>query len=145
MIRKFLAYFFLLFVSAGAWSQAKISVHINNFENNAGNCIVCLYNNPKEFTEKGGKPVACLTVPITNKTAIAQFEEVQPGSYAIMVVHDANSNRKFDTNFLGIPKEGYGASKNILPFAAAPKFEENRIVVTDSTTTRCTIKLRYIF
>jgi uncharacterized protein (DUF2141 family) len=145
MIRKFLAGIFLLGFCKSAWSQGKINVRVSNFENNKGSCIVCVYDNPKSFSEKGGTPVSCLTVPVVGKNATAVFENLKPGAYAIMVIHDANNNRKFDNNFLGIPKEGYGASQNKLPFAAAPKFEENKITVTDDVTTQCNIKLRYIF
>ena len=135
----------MLVICGHAWSQARISVRISNFENNKGSCIVCIYDNAKSFSEKGGKPVSCLTVPVDGKSAAAVFGNVRQGTYAIMVIHDANGNRKFDTNFLGIPKEGYGASQNKLPFAAAPKFEENKITVTENATTQCTIKLRYFF
>jgi len=34
------------------------------------------------------------------------------GKYAVSVFHDENSNGKLDTNFLGIPREGVGASNN---------------------------------
>ncbi|HEV7333681.1 MAG TPA: DUF2141 domain-containing protein [Flavisolibacter sp.] len=145
MIRKFLAGIIILGFCNDAWSQGRISVRISNFENNKGTCIVCVYDNARSFSEKGGVPVSCLTVPVAGKNATAVFDNLKQGSYAIMVIHDANNNRKFDTNFLGIPKEGYGASQNKLPFAAAPKFEENKIAVTDNATTHCAITLRYIF
>ena len=145
MIRKFLAGILLIVFYNSAWSQAKINVRISNFENNKGKCVVCLYDNAESFSEKGGTPVSCLTVPVADKNATAAFENIKQGTYAIMVIHDANNNRKFDTNFLGIPTEGYGSSQNKLPFAAAPKFEENKITVTDNTTTHCAITLRYIF
>jgi len=35
---------------------------------------------------------------------------IPPGTYAIACYHDENDNGKLDTNFLGIPKEGTGAS-----------------------------------
>ncbi len=144
MIRKFVAGIVLLLICGHARSQGKISVRINNFENNKGSCIVCVYDNAQSFSDKGGKPLACQTVPVTNENATVVFDNVNQGTYAIMVIHDANNNRKFDSNFMGIPKEGYGASQNKLPFAAAPKFEENKFTVTGNTTTHCTIKLRYI-
>ena len=145
MIRKLFAGVVLLTVCSHARSQNKISVRISNFENNKGTCIVCIYDDARAFSEKGGKPVACQTVAVADKNAAAVFENIRQGTYAIMVIHDANNNRKFDTNFMGIPKEGYGASQNKLPFAAAPKFEENKFTVTDNTTTHCAIRLRYIF
>ena len=134
----------LLFLSFSVWGQNKIVVNVNNFENNKGSCIVCLYNDAKAFAGKGS-PVQCSTVSINNKTAQANFESVAEGTYAVSVIHDANNNKKFDTNFLGIPTEGYGASQNDLPFAAAPKFDANKFTVTTNSTTTSNIKLRYIF
>jgi len=40
------------------------------------------------------------------------FPGVAPGRYAVSVFHDENSNGKMDTNFIGIPREGVGASNN---------------------------------
>ena len=119
-------------------------VQVSNFANNKGVCIVCLYNNAKAYAGKGD-PLRCTTVPVANKSASANFEDVPDGNYAISVIHDANNNKKFDKNFLGIPTEGYGASQNKLPFAAAPKFEENKFTVTANSTITTHIKLRYIF
>ncbi len=143
MIRKCLVGIFLTLLSYNALSQSKINVHINNLQNNKGTCIVCLYNSAKEFSNKG-KPVECKTVTVANKSAGTVFENVAPGTYAILVIHDANNNRKFDTNFMGMPKEGYGASQNKLPFAAAPKFDENSFTVTENSTTNSNIRLRYL-
>ena len=143
-IRKLLTAAFLSVVCSAAFSQGRIEVQVNNFANNKGNCIVCLYDNAKNFSDKG-TPVQCTTVSIQNKSTRALFEKIQAGTYAIMVVHDANNNHKFDMNFLGIPKEGYGASRNKLPFAAAPKFEDNNFTVADGANKECIIRLRYIF
>jgi len=38
------------------------------------------------------------------------------------VIHDENMNGKLDTNWLGIPKEGYGFSNNARGVAGAPSF-----------------------
>ena len=135
---------FLLFCGVFAQAQNKIVVQVTNFSNNKGSCIVCLYNDAKAFAGKGN-PLNCVTVGITNKAAQVSFENIAEGTYAVSVIHDANNNKKFDTNFLGIPTEGYGASQNKLPFAAAPKFEENKFTVTANSTTISSIKLRYIF
>ena len=34
------------------------------------------------------------------------------GNYAVQVMHDENENNKLDTNFMGMPIEGYGFSNN---------------------------------
>ena len=141
---KQLALLALLFLAFKSPAQNKIIVQVTNFKNNKGVCFVCLYDNAKAFAGKG-QPVICSTVGITNKAANASFDNVAEGTYAISVIHDANNNKKFDTNFMGIPTEGYGASQNKLPFAAAPKFDENKFTVKANSTTSSSIKLRYIF
>lgn len=144
MIKTVSTALFMLFGFLQSWSQGKINVQVTNFSNNKGSCIICLYDSADDFSDKG-KPVQCTTVPVANKNTTAVFNNIAPGTYAILVIHDANNNRKFDTNFLGIPKEGYGASQNKLPFAGAPKFEENKFVVTDQSVNYSNIKLRYLF
>lgn len=52
------------------------------------------------------------------------FESLSAGTYALAVSHDRNGNRKTDTNFIGIPKEAWGVSKNVRPRMRAPRFEE---------------------
>jgi uncharacterized protein (DUF2141 family) len=47
-----------------------------------------------------------------------------------------------DKNFLGIPKEGYGASNNKLPFAAAPSYNDNKFTLGKSDIKQMNIKLR---
>jgi uncharacterized protein (DUF2141 family) len=125
-------------------AQNKIIVEVSNFENNKGICVVGLYNNNIAFSGKG-EPVKKLFVTPVNNSATVVFDDVPEGTYAVSVIHDANNNNKFDTNFLGIPTEGYGASKNKLPFAAAPKFEANKFIVAANSTSKVSIKLRYLF
>ena len=61
---------------------------------------------------------------------------------AMFILHDANVNNKLDKNFLGIPKEGYGASLNKLPFAAAPAYQDNRFNVKEGTTITLRVRIR---
>lgn len=39
------------------------------------------------------------------------FTDLPAGNYAIAVIHDENGNAKLDT-FMGIPREGFGFSRN---------------------------------
>ena len=53
------------------------------------------------------------------------------GTYAVQVMHDANGNDKLDTNFMGIPVEGYGFSNNPTGLRKAT-FDEARFTIDDS-------------
>jgi len=134
--------FFILLYGAATQAQSRIIAHISNVRNNRGVCQVCLYNNEASFSGEGGTPLQCVQAPVKNGTSEALFENIPTGVYAVMVFHDANNNKKLDQNFLGIPKEGYGASQNKLPFASAPSFDENKFTVPDKTTTALRIRLR---
>jgi uncharacterized protein (DUF2141 family) len=130
-----------LFIANAVTGQGRIAVTITNIENNKGVCKTCLFTNAAAFAGNGAA-FRCAEVLIQNKTAGFVFENVPVGNYAIAVFHDANRNNKMDKNFLGIPSEGYGASKNKLPFASAPSFKDNQFVVVDKETVSLGIRLR---
>jgi uncharacterized protein (DUF2141 family) len=50
------------------------------------------------------------------------FLDIASGTYALAVIHDENSNGKLDTNWLGIPTEGYGFSNDAKALLGAPSF-----------------------
>ncbi len=82
------------------------------------------------------------SLKIANGRATAQFSGLPAGTYAVGVFHDANSNGKLDTA-LGIPREGYGFSRNPPFMPRAPKFGEALIRIDAGA--EATISLRYIF
>ncbi len=47
-----------------------------------------------------------------SETASLRFTGLPPGTYAVQVMHDENDDNKLNTNFAGIPIEGYGFSNN---------------------------------
>ena len=55
------------------------------------------------------------------------FENIKPGKYAVSVIHDANKNKELDKNKLGIPKEGFGFSNNVIGLMGPPTFESAQI------------------
>jgi uncharacterized protein (DUF2141 family) len=140
-MKQVLSIFLLLFIVNTITAQGGIAVTITNIENNKGVCKTCLFTNAAAFAGRGSA-FRCAELPIQNKTANFVFEGVPAGSYAIAVFHDANRNNKMDKNFLGIPSEGYGASKNKLPFASAPTFKDNQFVVVNKVTVSIGIRLR---
>lgn len=130
------------FLSLSAVAQGRVEAEITNFESSKGTCQACLFNDAASFTGEGGVPYRCVQVPVTGKRVQAVFDNVPAGTYALFVLHDANNNRKMDKNFMGIPKEGYGASRNKLPFAAAPTFNDNKFTVQYNSTVRLSVRLR---
>jgi uncharacterized protein (DUF2141 family) len=142
-VKELLLFFVLLFTGALSYAQGTVVAQISNARNDQGECQVCLYDNATSFKgDDGGTPVRCMQAPVKNGTSEVRFENVPSGIYAVMVFHDVNRNKKLDQNFLGIPKEGYGASGNKLPFASAPTFEDNKFTLPDKSTITLRIRLR---
>jgi uncharacterized protein (DUF2141 family) len=67
---------------------------------------------------------------------------VPSGNYALAVIHDANANGRLDT-FAGIPREGFGFSRNPPIRFGPPKFEEARFAITAGLNSQ-TISVRYL-
>jgi uncharacterized protein (DUF2141 family) len=57
-------------------------------------------------------------------SARCRFANPPPGTYAVAVYHDINSNHKLDTNFLGIPSEPVGASNDAKGSMGPPHFAD---------------------
>lgn len=113
-----------LFVNAQ--KNYSITVEFSGMKSNKGNLYVALYNKKDDFLKKEYKGVI---VEIKNKKATAVFKELPKGKYAVSAFHDANDNKKMDTNFIGIPKEPIGISNNARGFMGPPKFKKANFLV----------------
>ena len=140
-MKKIVGSFIFVLLMKCCFAQGKIVVNIANLVNDKGFCKACLFANPSSFAGNG-PALKCIDAKIKNKTSSLVFEAVPQGAYAIAVFHDENGNNQMDKNFLGIPKEGYGASKNKLPFASAPTFKDNKFEVQPNSTINIEIRLR---
>ena len=119
-----------------------IAVTVNGFNNPKGVCMACLYSNAEGFPTKLNKALTCINAKIVGSSATLTFANVPVGTYALAIVHDENKNGNMDTNFMGIPKEGYGVSNNTPSRLGPPKFA-NAAFRVGKTDTQLTIDMRY--
>lgn len=100
-----------------------IHVKILDIRNSTGTVACALFESqegfPNEFLEFATN---IMIIKIRKSQACCYFEDISPGTYAMAVVHDENKNGKLDTNWMGIPKEGYGFSNNAKALLGAPSF-----------------------
>ena len=135
-----LGYFGLL-PSIGEGQSVAQSVVIKNLDNKKGSLYIGWYTSEKDFTD-GNNATIKKIVPVQDKQEIAvKFDQVIPGVYAIAVFFDENGNGELDKNFLGIPKEVYGFSNNIIPLTRSATFKEASFIVAASAET-IVIKVR---
>ena len=104
-------------------NPSTIRIEISGLRNGKGHVLCSLYASADGFPKVSQKAIAHAVSPISNRTATCEFSGIKPGTYAVSVFHDENSNGKLDSNFLGIPREGVGASNNARGHMGPPKFD----------------------
>jgi uncharacterized protein (DUF2141 family) len=109
--------------SAAEAGADRIEVSITGLRSGAGQVLCALHSSADAFPGKSELAVQRTRSPITNKAARCTFEHVAAGTYAVSVFHDENGNMKLDKNFLGIPIEGIGVSRDAKGFMGPPRFD----------------------
>jgi uncharacterized protein (DUF2141 family) len=107
-----------------ARAEDLIHVDVVGLHNDVGQVGCNIYSSAAGFPTDPSKALHGVLTPIKDKKATCDFKELPAGRYAIAVMHDENSNGKVDTNFMGIPKEGVGASNDAKGMMGPPKFDD---------------------
>jgi uncharacterized protein (DUF2141 family) len=89
---------------------ADLTVTVSDIRSQNGQLLVAVVNTDAAWNSRE-KPVAVDKADATAREQVFRFK-LPAGSYAVQVLHDENRNGKLDSNFMGIPVEGYGFSNN---------------------------------
>ncbi|MEO1486369.1 MAG: DUF2141 domain-containing protein [Bacteroidota bacterium] len=123
-----LSFFVISFVSFAQDSEGiTITVTIDNVLNDTGKVMASLHTSDTFMKANG---IQVTESDISEGKVILTFENVLPGSYAIMAMHDENENKQMDYQSNGMPKESYGMSGNDMSFGP-PTFTDAQFEVTD--------------
>lgn len=131
----------VLLVSGGivASAQVNVEVVVTDVRDTAGTVMVALFSDPADFLKK--PLIGKMAKPARGQVTVV-FENLKPGDYAASIIHDANGNRKLDTNFMGMPKEGFGFSNNVMGTFGPPSFDKAKFTVREPVVIR--IKTKYL-
>lgn len=100
-----------------------IHVNILNIKNSTGTIACALFESPDGFPHEFlSSATNVMVIKIRKAQARCDFEDIPPGTYAMAVIHDENMNGKLDINWLGIPREGYGFSRDAKGLVGTPSF-----------------------
>jgi len=129
-----------ILISSLSFSQNEkginIEVSVDNAFNDEGKVLFSLHTS-ETFMKAPG--IMNAESKISNGKVTITFENVKPGSYAIMALHDANENNRMDFETNGMPKENYGSSNNPMSYGP-PQFSESKFEVSDEDLN---IKIRF--
>jgi uncharacterized protein (DUF2141 family) len=123
-----LAVVFVLYLPFPPQSQPPqenlIRVEIGGLRDDKGQVLCALFSSARGFPKTSANAIAHTRSDISHGHAFCGFSGVASGTYAVSVFHDENSNGKLDTNFVGMPREGVGASNNARGHFGPPKFDD---------------------
>ena len=111
-----------LLTIASGWA-ATLHVTVEGIRNDSQPVRVLLFNTPDSFPDEE-MHFKVQATKATEGTAVVEFTDLDPGTYAIMAYHDENEDAKLN-RVLGMwPSEGYGLSLNPLVMGP-PAFQDS--------------------
>jgi uncharacterized protein (DUF2141 family) len=128
---------------AAATDDLTVDIQLSGLRNAKGAVLVCLTANPKAFPDCSKDSSATRAKVITGQAGHMRFAVPHSGSYAIAIIHDENGNGKLDTT-MGMPKEGFGFSRNPTIMFGPPKFKAASFAVGEGANNQA-VKLKYMF
>ena len=136
----------LLCIAPGIFSQdeqtGEIQIEISGIRNEKGDMKISLFDRADPFPGDHEQAVGRIITEIEGPTASAVFKSIPYGEYAVSVMHDENNNFILDSNWLGIPREGYGASNNPPRRMGPPRYDDARFSLRQPRMS-LTIKMVY--
>ena len=128
-------------LSSATTPTAAVRVDCSGLRNMHGMIHACLTRNPSHFPDCEADALA-LKRSVPAGSGHVAFDGVVPGRYALSAFHDENSNRKLD-KFMGIPREGFGFSRNPKVRFGPPSFNQVSIEVTPGFA-RASVRMQYL-
>lgn len=125
----------------GAVPTGEVDVTLTSVRSARGLIRVCLTADPDNFPGCVDDSHA-ITRTVPAHVRDVRFDGLAPGRYAIAVIHDENSNARLDT-FAGIPREGFGFSRNPRIGFGPPRFAAAGFDL-DGNASAQTVRIRYL-
>ena len=119
-----------LLISGPAFCEegANLHVTVNNLKSTKGQVIIAVFDSPEDYLKK---PVDERAVPVNDDlTGIAEFNDLPPGTYAVVAYHDKNNNGDLD-RLLVMPREAYGFSNGARGTFGPARFKSAAVSVED--------------
>ncbi len=140
---KFLLLFFafIFSITLSAQTRSSVQVNIQEASSDRGMIRVLLFSDAAGFPDQVGKAVKSFSLPPKNQQVAFTITDLVPGTYALAVIHDQDSNGKLSSNAVGYPIEKFGFSNNPKVYFSPPSFQKAAFVL-GKTPLKVTISLR---
>ena len=109
-------------------TAGEVTLTITEINKQQGHIMVALYDSQAAY-DGDAAPAATARIAVTGQSVQTRFGDLADGEYAIKLYHDENNNGELDTNFMGIPAEGYGFSNNAIGSFGPASYTDARFTV----------------
>lgn len=116
----------LLLWAQEASAGAPVQVEVHGLRSGHGHLMVAVCTRD---TFLGDRCPYVARVPAHPGTVTATVAGVPPGTYAVQVWHDENDNERIDRNFIGIPTESIGFSRDVRFHFGPPHFDDAAVQI----------------
>lgn len=113
---------------------ATLAIRFEGIETPRGQIMLSVFDNAAAH-DRNGAPVRVAAVPVEGTTALASFDGLAPGDYAVKAFHDINGDGKMGTNPFGMPLEPYAFSNNAKAQGGPARWDAARFPVADGANT----------
>ena len=120
----------------------RLEVTMTGFKSEEGQARIALYLDGRSWPDGEESLFAATVQPIRDGQAVARFEDVPAGPFAVAVFHDKDVDGKLDSDLLGIPSEDYGFSADARDMFGPPSFEEARLELAAGESKQITVRVR---
>ncbi|MEM1051056.1 MAG: DUF2141 domain-containing protein [Pseudomonadota bacterium] len=131
-----------LLAAAAPASAGTVTITVTDLRNTKGVVRACMTTRESIFPRCRRDPNSHRTVVKASDTLTIRFDDVEPGDYAIALLHDENEDGKANRVLGMAPKEGYGFSRDA-PVRMAPPDWGDAVFTVGTASQDLTIKMRY--
>lgn len=113
-----------------AQESNKILIKVDQIKSSEGTINVAIFNSKKDFLNN---PFLSKTMKASSGELNFEFDNVPNGEYTVSIFHDINGNGELDTNFMGIPDEPYGVSKEGKSMFGPPNYNDAKFTLMNES------------
>jgi uncharacterized protein (DUF2141 family) len=120
---------------------ATLKVLFQDLRSDQGSIRYILFDGPQGYPEAAEKGIRQGSLSARQSQDGLVLTDLASGSYAMTFIHDENDNEKLETNFMGLPQEGFAFSTNPRIYFGSPSFDRMKFNLKENKTLK--IKMKY--
>jgi len=122
---------------------SQVTVIIEGFRNDRGDALLALFRGAEAFPKQPENAELRELTTIQKGKARFVLTGLNPGLFALSVLHDEDRDRKVKTGLFGIPREGIGFSRDARGMFGPPSFGDARLMLSPGVNLTVTIRMHY--